>query len=332
MKHRFRTFALLLLCMWVGGAYTQIVNYTSFKPGELWLDDRGEHLNAHGGSILYEDGTYYWYGEKRGDRQSLGVNVYSSKDLYHWKFENLALSPVEDPEHDIAWGCIMERPKVIFNSKTKQYVMWFHLELKGQGYLAARAAVATSSSPTGPFHFISSFRPNGHMSRDMGLYLDEDGSAYHIYASEDNYQLRISRLTDDFLQPTTKDSLLFSEHREAPALFKYKGWYYLFTSGCTGWTPNRARLHRSKDLFGPWENMGDPMRGPESAITFDGQSTFILPIVGKKDAFVFMANRWVPNHLKDSRYLWLPIRLDEDLPYVEWMDEWTLEWFDQQKR
>src|SRR5690606_9298703 len=119
-----------------------------------------------------------WYGEKRDSKGSQGVNVYSSKDLYNWQFEALAFSPVDGLDSDITWGCIMERPKVIYNPQTKKFVMWFHLELKGQGYDAARAAVAVSDSPQGPFQFVDSFRPNGNMSRDMGLFVDDDGKAY----------------------------------------------------------------------------------------------------------------------------------------------------------
>ena len=119
----------------------------------------------------------------------------------------------------------MERPKVVYNEKTGQYVMWFHLELKGQGYSAARTGVATSESPTGPFTYLKSYRPNsgkwpqnfkeawkatpkkgdpkewwtpkwekalnkgmfvrrdfekGQMSRDMTIYIDKDGTAYHL--------------------------------------------------------------------------------------------------------------------------------------------------------
>lgn len=321
-------FSILILSVGMPPYGSGIIDEGGFNPGQLWLDDRGEHINAHGGGILYHEGVYYWYGEKRGARRSEGVNVYSSTDLYSWKFEGLALAPSEDPESDIAWGCLMERPKVIYNPKTKQFVMWFHLELKGQGYAAARAAVAVSDSPTGSFRFEESFRPNGNMSRDMGLFVDDDGSAYHIYASDENYDLRLAQLTADFLRPTEKDSLLFRNHREAPALFKHKGRYYLFTSGCTGWNPNRAELHVADNLFGPWTSLGDPMRGPDSEITFDAQSTFVLPVAGREDAFIFMADRWKPENLQDSRYIWLPVRVEGDTPYVEWMDHWQLDIFD----
>ena len=218
----------------------------------------------------------------------------------------------------------MERPKVIYNERTGKYVMWFHLELKGKGYSAARAGVAISDKPTGPFTFINSFRPNGNMSRDMGLFVDDDGKAYHIYSSRENYDLRVALLTDDYLSPTPKDSLLFSKHREAPALFKHNKKYYLITSGCTGWEPNKASLHVANSLFGPWEHAGDPMVGPEAGLTFGGQSTFVLPVQGKRDAFIFMADRWNPKDLADSRYLWLPVNFKNGLPSVEWKDEWKL--------
>ncbi|WP_437921818.1 family 43 glycosylhydrolase [Sphingobacterium sp. LRF_L2] len=298
-----------------------------FTPGELWNDQYGQHINAHGGGIIYHEGTYYWYGEKRGGKTSLGVNVYSSKDLYNWTFETLAFSPSDDPDSDIAWGCLMERPKVIYNANTKKFVLWFHLELKGQGYAAARAAVAVSDSPTGPFTYVRSFRPNNNMSRDMGLFVDDDGSAYHIYSSDENYALRLTRLTDDYQNPTTEDKLLFRNHREAPALFKHNNKYYLFTSGCTGWAPNRAELHVADQLFGPWKSLGDPMRGPHANITFDAQSTYVLPVEGRKDAFIFMADRWNPENLADSRYIWLPISINNDGISVSWIDRWTLQTF-----
>jgi hypothetical protein len=194
---------------------------SEFKPGEIWKDNHGEHINAHGGGILFHKGVYYWYGEhkisgKIGNTAQVGVHVYTSKDLYNWKDEGIALKVNEvDSTHDIAKGCILERPKVIYNAKTKQYVMWFHLELKGKRYFAAISGVAVSKTPTGPFTFLKSFRPNpgvwplnlpakhdtlkilnrdfagGQMARDMNLFVDDDGTAYHIYTSEENSTVHI---------------------------------------------------------------------------------------------------------------------------------------------
>jgi len=323
---RFLLFSLLSLTILLPAqAQDASKRQTNFKPGEVWYDTKGDVINAHGGGLLFDKGTYYWFGEKRGKSASEGVNVYSSKDLYNWKMEGLALAKSTDTTSEIATHGLMERPKVIYNPRTKQYVMWFHLELPGQGYKAARAGVAVSKNVTGPYTYVKSFRPNGHMSRDMTLFVDDDGSAYEIYSARENYDLRIVKLTDDYLSATPQDTLLFSNHREAPAVFKKDGKYFLITSGCTGWAPNRASLHVANSLFGPWQPLGDPMKGPMADKTFDGQSTYIQPVQGKKDAFIFIADRWNPKNLKDSRYLWLPISVEANQPVVQWTDAWNLD-------
>ena len=72
---------------------------------------------------------------------------------------------------------------------------------------------------------------------------DEDDSAYIAYSSEDNAVMHVARLTADYLdiEPEYKRILVLRK-REAPALFKYKHLYLLLTSGCTGWSPNRAEI------------------------------------------------------------------------------------------
>lgn len=123
------------------------------------------HINAHCGGVVFVDGVYYWYGEYKtagrgGNRSLQGVSSHSSKDLCNWTNEGIVLKVETNPDFEITKGCIIERPKVGFNKKTGKYVIWFHLELKGQGFDAARAAVAISDNPRGPFLFEKSYRPN----------------------------------------------------------------------------------------------------------------------------------------------------------------------------
>ena len=122
-----------------------------FKPGEVWNDTDGEVINAHGGGVLFHDGRYYWFGEikDRGATSRSGISCYSSANLSDWKNEGIALSVLADSDSEIQPGCIMERPKVIYNRRTGKFVMWFHLELKDRGYEAARTGVAVSDSVTG---------------------------------------------------------------------------------------------------------------------------------------------------------------------------------------
>jgi beta-galactosidase len=306
----------------------------AFHPDALWPDAGGQHINCHGGGILLDGGTWFWFGEKRGRRpSSQGVSVYSSKDLYHWQDLGTALAPANDTNSELASGCVMERPKVLHNAKTGQYVMWFHLELRGRGYSAARAALAISDKAAGPYQFVKSLRPNGNMSRDMDLFLDDDGQAYLIYSSRDNYDMRLCQLSQDFLSPTTNDVLVASDHREAPAMFKHGGAYCLITSACTGWRPNAANYYTASRILGPWTAHPNPCLGTNNQTTFDGQSSSVLRLPGQADAFIFMADHWIPNNLASSRYLWLPIQFDKSGLgiKIEWRDEWNLDFFRQKQ-
>lgn len=299
-----------------------------FRPGAIWPDNNGVHINAHGGGMVVVGKTIYWFGEhKIHNSAEVGVHCYSSRDMYNWKDEGIALAVSDDPKSDIAKGCILERPKVIYNRKTRKYVMWFHLELKGQGYGAARTGVAVANKVTGPYKFIESFRPDNQESRDMTLYVDDDGKAYLLHSSEGNATLHITLLSDDYTKTAGSDVRVFEgRFMEAPAVFKYKGKYYLIASGCTGWAPNAARSAVADKITGPWKELGNPFIGPKDQCdtSFDSQSTYVLPVPGKRDAFIFMADRWRPDNAIDGRYIWLPIQFEGDKPVLKWMDQWDL--------
>ena len=176
--------------------------------------------------------------------------------------------------------------------------------------------------------FVRRDLESGQMSRDMTLFVDDDGKAYHIYASEENLTLQIAELTDDYLDYTGKYVRIApTGHNEAPAIFKKDGHYFMITSGCTGWDPNAARLFTSDNIYGPWTQHPNPCLGDDADLTFHSQSTFILPVAGKKDAFIFMSDRWTPRNPIDGRYIWLPIRFENELPVLKWLDEWNLNIF-----
>jgi hypothetical protein len=371
---------ILVLCF--SGCFNnkeKTLNHQSFHPGKIWYDTDSVHINAHGGGILSHNGIYYWFGEHKtagegGNTAFVGIRCYSSKDLYNWKNEGVALAAVDDTDSEIVKGSVMERPKVIYNDSTKKFVMWFHLELKGQGYSAARTGVAVSENVTGPYAYIGSHRPNkkdwpvhadnemkttkfdndlkwwtpewreavekglfvkrdfevGQMSRDMTLFVDNDGTAYHIHSSEENLTLHISELNSEYTGFTGKwKRILPGGHNEAPAMFKRRGKYYLIASGCTGWKPNAARSFVAESVWGPWKTLGNPCVGEDAELTFHSQSTFVLPIQEKEDAYIFMADRWRPDNPINGRYVWLPIAFDGEKPVISWKDEWDLSVFDE---
>lgn len=369
---------ILIFCVWglVMAASVGARSLERITPGQEWPDRKGEHINAHGGGLLFHEGKYYWYGENRparGFTTEVGVEVYSSSDLMNWEDEGVALAVSEEAGHDIERGCIMERPKVVRNPKTGKFVMLFHLELKGKGYAAARVGFAESDSPVGPFRFIRSLRPNagkwptdfsrrdirkakklkeadykewwtpewreaireglllardvpgGQMSRDMTVYVDDDGKAYHIYSAEENLTLNLAELTDDYLDYTGRYVRIApGGQNEAPTIFKRDGVYWMITSGCTGWAPNEARMFKAASLWGPWEQLPSPFVGKDAKKSFHTQGTYIFKVEGTEDGFVFMADRWNPQSLKNSRHIWLPIDFEADgTPVIRWVDSWS---------
>jgi hypothetical protein len=295
----------------------------SLLAQESWKDSDGNFINAHGAGMLYHNGIYYLFGEIKKGKTWLvpdqnwecyrvpagGISCYSSTDLSTWKYEGVALPPVTgDSTNDLDTSRVIERPKVIYNNKTKKFVMWMHIDKKDYSY--ARSGVAISDNPAGPYKYLGSVRPNGQMARDMTLFKDDDNKAYIIYSSENNNTMHVCLLTNDYLSPTkTYSRILEGKNREAPALIKHKHNYYLVTSGCTGWSPNAASYAAASHPLGPWKEYDNPCNGPGRETTFQSQGTFISPVKGKQDQYIFMADKWNKSDLENSTYLWLSLHI-----------------------
>ena len=310
----------------------------SFQPQTIWNDCDGNAINAHGGGILKHNKVYYWYGEYKVGPTTLpswatwecyrtdagGVSCYSSCDLLNWHFEGVVLKPVtDDPTNDLHPSKVIERPKVVYNAHTGKFVMWFHSE--SADYSKAAAGVAISDSPTGPFEYLGSFRPNNAMSRDQTLFVDDDGVCYQICSSEDNQTIHINRLTDDYLRPDgTFVRRFIGQSREAPALFKYNGKYYMLSSGCTGWDPNEAELAVADEIMGEWNVLGNPCSGNDAEKTFYGQSTHVIPVNAAKGQFIACFDMWKKKDLADSRYIWLPLKINPHTGSIRipWLSSW----------
>lgn len=333
-KNKF--FILLLLSGFVHQSHAQ---KRSISSNGIMKDIDGNNINAHGGGILFFNEVYYWYGEiKKGITKKVpnsnwenyrvdveGVSCYSSNDLIHWKNEGVVLSANKtDSLNDLHTSKVVERPKVIYNQKTKKFVMWMHIDTKDYQY--AQTGVAISDSPTGPFTYIRSVRPNGNMARDMTIFVDDDQKAYQFYSSEENKTMHICLLSDDYLTNTTTEiKILADESREAPAVFKYHNKYYLITSGCTGWSPNPASYSVTDNILGNWVSHKNPCTGKDADKTFFAQSAFILPVAGNSDKYIFMADKWNKLDLAKSNYVWLPLEMTGDgQPEIKWKRKWKI--------
>jgi hypothetical protein len=314
--------ALALGLIAAGGCATP----QTIRPGAVWPDNRGRHVQAHGGGIIKLGHTYYWFGEGRSrdnSRTNRCVSCYSSRDLAHWTFRNqvLKLGNVENLQP----GWVLERPKVFYNARTRKYVMYMHMDgaLPGQrgGYSFARAGVATCDTVDGDYRFLKSFRPLGQESRDIGRFIDDDGAAYLIF--EDRPKgFHIAKLSDDYLT-VEKDVCLVPEHLEGGALVHYQGLYYVVGSQLTGWNANPNKYATAKSLAGPWSEFKDI--APPAARTYGSQSTMLLKVAGTKTTTViFMGDIWKPGTQWDSRYLWMPLEIGGGKLWLPEPHDWTL--------
>ena len=234
-------------------------------------------------------------------------------------------------------------------------------------YSRASMGFAVSDTPYGPFKLINvqrmnyktgeDYATNTGMARDMTVFLDDtdinkDGvkDAYAIYSSENNKYMYVSLLNSDYTGPITEgttDTMTLEDgteiqtfadrvlgtatDREAPAIFKYQGYYYMITSGTSGWEANAATYYRAKNIYGPWTALGDPCEGTSNT-TFVSQPTAVIPVNTERGKFIYMGDRW--SYTKsgnstdsahwDSSYVWLPIDINNNTIMMPNVSDWDL--------
>ena len=251
-------------------------------------------------------------------------------------------------------GCVIERPKMLHNPKTGKFVIWFHADgttpksSGGNNYGKAKAGVAISDNALGPYKLLGTYllvndnkydhswdNIGGHV-RDMNLFQDDDGTAYVIYSSDGNANTYIAKLNEEYTGISKSGGnpvegvdyivTFVKQSREAPALFKANGKYYMITSGCTGWSPNAASYAISDKVFGQWKTIGNPCTDEGAGTTYDTQSTCVYK--SGEGEYIYMGDRWFSNNLKDSRYIWLPIEFDsQGYIKIKRYSNWDLSFF-----
>ena len=340
-------------------------------PGKVWLDTNGNRIQAHGGSIMYIDGVYYWYGENKEKTDGVngiwhwGVKCYSSTDLYNWEDRGIIIPPEPgDPTSSLHPESCMDRPHIIYNKKTKKYVCWMKIMNK-DSFQTQTETVMVANHILGPYTKVKEgLQPLGMNAGDFDLAVAEDGKAYY-YFERVHSETICADLTEDYTDVTGYYSTHFPRKhppyvREATAHFKRKGKHYLITSGTTGYLPNPSEVAVADTWHGPYKVLGNPHVGDESQTSFHSQISCIFKVEGKKDLYIACADRCLPQNMdKDypiyeemfnsiyseeekefdfsrmgeepvqntsiADYVWLPLRFDGDMVYIDWKDEWRIE-------
>ena len=343
---RFTVVVIILLVLSAQHVSAQSKNNNQIEPGKLWFDSKGERINAHGGCVIYHNGLYYWYGEHKVEGLSEkehadgGIHCYASNNLVDWHDQGMVLNLTKkDTLSDLSFDSNQDRPKVVYNKETRQFVLFFKLYLRNHGTKVGFVGVAISDSPSGPFQYTHKFlggnSPNG--TGDFAMFQDDNGELYHLTVRKPDKAFVIGKMRNDYLLPEGEYQLCkgVTNGTEAPALFKKDGVYHMLASGSSGWDPNAARYFTSNSLYGTWEDKGNPLLGqnPNNKLgpekTFGGQSTFIIPYQGKEDSFIAFFDINKPEHPYNSLYIWLPIQFQKDTITIPWIDEWNpQEFFD----
>ncbi len=224
------------------------------------MDKDSAIVDAHDGRIIQFEGKFYWYGTSYGETNGFTTAnkylCYSSKDLINWEKQG-ALIP-NQPEG------VYYRPHVIYNKKTKKYVLWYNWYPK---LWNGKFGVAVSDTPQGPFKIIND---DVQMSRseaglgDFGLFVDDDGTAYISYNTINNHQVSIEKLDDSYTGSTMENGGIIAQHMEAGSQFKHNNKYYLLTdyTCCFCNYGSGARVYVSNDPLTGYTFTGNINRYP----------------------------------------------------------------------
>lgn len=289
--------------------------YDRIRPGKVWYDTSGKRIQAHGGSILYAEGKFWWYGENKegitGRAEGRpcpfwhhGVKLYSSDDLYNWTDEGFAVKESEDKSNPFHPANIMDRPHILFNAKTGRYVLWAKT---AKGDFSNAAFSVCVGEDLRSFRFLREIVPSPHHAGDFDLF-EEDGKAYIVYENPHS-EMICRELTEDYTGLTENYSSHLAAEcppfvREAPAYFRRGGKSYLLTSGTTGYYPNPSRLAELTAPHGEWKDLGEPCVNDKRRNSFHAQfsSVFRHPFI--EDLYIALGDRWLTD-------------LTEDLPDME---------------
>ncbi|KAK3333259.1 glycoside hydrolase family 43 protein [Cercophora scortea] len=322
LSNFFLTFASLLLA---GRSTAKYI-----VPGGRWHDTDGKLISAHAGCVTVEEATgkFWLFGEYKteGQTEGGGVSVYSSDDLATWESHGLALAPVQGHAY-IAPSNIIQRPKVVYSKASNEYHMWWHADNSTYGLLLQ--GFARSPNISGPYRFVNATAPMGNWSQDFGIFTDyKDGRSYSLYSNGDRKEGR-----DVYIASYNNDTTGLEKviHRfdkydlEAPGIIQTEKSYYALMSHKTGYRPNNVVAFRADSLAGPWSQ---PFTvAPLNTRTFSSQSGFNLRIKGsKKTTWLYLGDQWDSNSLWESRYIWLPVDIDEQKKSLSlvWNDVYDL--------
>ncbi|MCR5760713.1 MAG: family 43 glycosylhydrolase [Sphaerochaetaceae bacterium] len=273
---------------------------SSICPGKEWLDTDGRKIEAHGGSVYYEDGLYYWYGENKEYTDTKnkvwtwGMKMYSSSDLYNWDYRGYIIYPViDDPSSSIYPTKKVDRPHILKCPSTGKYVCW--IKLCGED---ACFTIFEAPSITGPYTMVREYyRPAGHRAGDFDMVEDKESGKAYLFFDADHNSLLCMEMAEDYLSAEKQVCSNYTNSirpftREAPCAFERGDKKYLISSCMTGYAPNRSDWAVSDRWDEEFKSMGSPHLNDKSDASFNSQIAKVFRVEGT-DKYIAMADRWI---------------------------------------
>lgn len=229
-------------------------------------DISGRWMDAHDGKVIYlpHEKLYLWAAATYGDcaepsgpsgcasisqgacgfQVNHSVSVYTSPDLVSWTPAggvNESAVVFNAAKAGFANPVIMFCPKIIYNRRTKKYLLW--MNPTSNGFRDAFYAVAESSSYAGPFVLVnkkvSGLAHNASRVGDFNLLVDKDDVAYIAYTGDivggagPHHRTSVERLNADYTDSTGISSGFFGRSgSEAVAITSFGGHYYVTSGAC----------------------------------------------------------------------------------------------------
>jgi Glycosyl hydrolases family 43 len=229
-------------------------------------DKKGEIVDAHDGRVIQFGQKFYWYGTRYGKTngftQANKYVCYSSDNLTNWQFEGALIA-------DRPTG-VYYRPHVVFNKKTKKYILWYNWNPK---LWDGQFGVAESDKPQGPFKVVNdnvTVKNSAFGVGDLGVFIDDDEKAYLSYCTIKDHQVSVELLDDSYTKSTMQGSEIIAKHCEGGGLFKRKNLFYMMTdyTCCFCTQGSGAQVFTATNPLGPYTYRQNINRYEGSTVPF----------------------------------------------------------------
>jgi len=308
----------------------------------VWRDTGGREIWCNGGDILREGDTFYWVGYDTGPRRPWRMNLYSSRNLADWKFEN-TLVRQEGNFAQMGWA---GRPSLLHNGATRKYVLLF--EACSPQWPRNRTGFAICDRIDGQYNLVHVQTPEADRSAgDQAVYHEGDRAYLVCTLDKDikgrkylNQSLAIFRLADDYQSVGRKifegfDNVSGNKaivprdqtSREASYIVRVHGLYYWFSSALVGWNSSATMYSTAKGLAGPWSELKLVRTDPVSKDSYNTQHDFIVTVAGTEaTTYVYAGDRYSQwTRRGTGRNIFLPLVWENGEPLLRWHRDWKID-------